>query len=97
MPFLGFWNLFIEYIYWIRVLNTFNILSFVLFGIYWGVSDTESREIAREAFRKKKQEKRYKEIGICKKSSFKCEKCDFIGKTEGGLKTHDRIKHREPK
>ena len=60
-------------------------------------SNEESREIAREAFRKKKQEKRYKEIGICKKSSFKCEKCDFIGKTEGGLKTHDRIKHREPK
>ena len=29
-----------EYIYWNWVLNTFNILSFVLFGIYWGVSDT---------------------------------------------------------
>ena len=24
---------------------------------------------------------------------FKCEYCDFVGKTEGGLKTHTRFKH----
>ena len=59
-------------------------------------SNEESREKAREAFRKKKQEKRYNEIRNCKKNSFKCEKCKFTGKTEGGLKTHQRIKHEVP-
>ena len=47
---IRFWNLFIEYIYWIRVLNTFNILSFVLFGIYWGVSDTFQKRPVEEEF-----------------------------------------------
>ena len=50
MPFLGFWNLLYEYIQWIRVLNTFNILSFVLFGIYWGVSDTFQKQPVEEEF-----------------------------------------------
>ena len=28
------------------------------------------------------------------KKRSKCDKCDFTGKTEGGLKTHQRIKHK---
>ena len=55
-------------------------------------SNDESRERKREVFRKKKQEKRYKMIENDKKNN-KCEKCDFIGKSEGGLKTHRRKKH----
>ena len=60
------------------------------------VSPEESRQKTREAFRKRKQEKRYNEIRNCKKSSFKCEKCEFTGKTEGGLKKHQRVKHKVP-
>ena len=48
-------------------------------------SDDEKREKSRELFRKKKQEER--------NMKNKCEKCDFIGKTAGGLKTHIRKKH----
>ena len=48
MIFLGFWNLLYEYIYWIWVLNTFDILSFVLFGINWGVSDTFQKRPVEE-------------------------------------------------
>ena len=44
----------------------------------------------------RKTGKRYNKIKNCKKSSFKCEKCEFTGKTEGGLKTHQRIKHKVP-
>ena len=40
---------------------------------------------SRELFRKKKQEER--------NMKNKCEKCDFIGKTPAGLKTHIRKKH----
>ena len=29
-----------------------------------------------------------------KRRTHKCEKCDFIGKTEGGLKTHMTTKHK---
>ena len=48
-------------------------------------SDDEKREKSRELFRKRKQEER--------NSKNKCEKCDFIGKTAAGLKTHIRKKH----
>ena len=48
-------------------------------------SDDEKREKSRELFRKKKQEER--------NMKNKCEKCDFIGKTPAGLKTHIRKKH----
>ena len=50
MIFLGFWNILYEYIYWIRVLNTFNILSFVLIGIYLGVNDTFQKRPVEEEF-----------------------------------------------
>ena len=29
-----------------------------------------------------------------KRTKHNCEKCDFIGKTEGGLKTHITTKHK---
>ena len=48
-------------------------------------SNDEKREKSRELFRKKKQEERNMKI--------KCEKCDFLGKSLAGLKTHVRKKH----
>ena len=48
-------------------------------------SDDEKREKNRELFSKKKQEKR--------NMNNRCEKCDFMGKTSAGLKTHVRKKH----
>ena len=32
--------------------------------------------------------------GLDKETLHKCERCDFIGKTEGGLKTHMTTKHK---
>ena len=58
-------------------------------------SDEESREKKRQKFRNKKQENRLKAIREDKMKSFQCENCEFKGKTEAGLKTHKRIKHRE--
>ena len=58
-------------------------------------SDEQSREKKRQKFRNKKQEIRLKVIREDKMKSFKCENCEFIGKTEAGLKTHKRIKYKE--
>ena len=48
-------------------------------------SNDEKRERSRELFRKRKQDER--------NMKNKCERCDFMGKTSGGLKTHVRKKH----
>ena len=33
-------------------------------------------------------------VGSKTKSSISCEKCEFIAKSEAGLKTHDTVKHK---
>ena len=33
-------------------------------------------------------------VGTRSKSSISCEKCEFIAKSEAGLKTHDSVKHK---
>ena len=48
-------------------------------------SNDEKRERSRELFSKRNQEVR--------NMKNKCEKCDFMGKTSAGLKTHVRKKH----
>ena len=52
-------------------------------------SDYESDEEIRESNREKSREK--KRI----KKAFKCNQCDFAGKTEAGLKSHKTKKHKE--
>ena len=46
-------------------------------------SDEEAERNWQEILRKEKLEKK----------KYSCEQCGFIGKSEGGLKTHDRKKH----
>ena len=50
-------------------------------------SDEEKREKNREEFREKKRLK--------KSRNNKCDVCDFIGKSEAGLKSHKTKKHKE--
>ena len=52
-------------------------------------SDYESDEEIRESNREKSREKKRL------KKAVKCNQCDFVGKTEAGLKTHKTKKHKE--
>ena len=58
-------------------------------------SDDESREKKRQIFRNMKQKNRLKNIREENNTIYQCENCEFIGKTEAGLNTHRRIKHKE--